>query len=161
MYHNIERIIYAIEIKTQLDFSKISFVCLIAWFAWARLIRLLGLPDCTEQDLSGWNGLPDLPEQDWSGWEGCPICLTRIDDPAQENQACNPLNSFKAPFLLLRLHSLPDYYKLNGRTSKYMKSGTAWFIKQLPIWNEAYVWLIRQVPDQNQASVWLIRQPPK
>ena len=52
------------------DFSQISFVCLIAWFAWAGLIRLGGLPDLPEHEWSDWNGLPDLPEQEWSGWEG-------------------------------------------------------------------------------------------
>ena len=34
-----------------LDFSQISYVCLIAWFAWPGLIRL--------------RGLPDLPDHDW------------------------------------------------------------------------------------------------
>ena len=29
----------------RVDFSQISFVCLITWFAWAGLIRLKGLPD--------------------------------------------------------------------------------------------------------------------
>ena len=55
-----------------LDFSQISFVCIITWFAWAGLIRLKGLPNLTEQDWSGWEGVPDLTEQDWSGWEGVP-----------------------------------------------------------------------------------------
>ena len=32
-------------------------------------------------------GLPDSPEQDRSEWEGCLICLNRIDDLAQANQA--------------------------------------------------------------------------
>ena len=85
-------------VHVQLDFSQISFVCLIAWFAWAGLIRLRGLldlpgqdwsgwegvPDLPEQDWSGWEGLPDLPEQDWSGWEGCLICMSRIFGPAQK-----------------------------------------------------------------------------
>ena len=57
------------------DFSKISFVCLIAWFAWGGFIRLGGLPDLLEQDWSGCKGLPDLPEKDWSGWDGVPDLL--------------------------------------------------------------------------------------
>ena len=48
-----------------IDFSQISFVFLIALFAWAGLIRR--------------GDLPDTPEQDWSGWEICLICLSRID----------------------------------------------------------------------------------
>ena len=44
------------------DFSQISFVCLIKWFSWAGLIGLEGLPVLPEHDWSGWNG---LPEQDW------------------------------------------------------------------------------------------------
>ena len=49
-----------------LDFSQISFVCLMAWFAWAALIRLGRFLDLPEQDWSGWNVLSDFPEQDWS-----------------------------------------------------------------------------------------------
>ena len=50
-----------------LDFSGISFVCLIAWFAWAGLVRLRGLPDIRHSLISGWEVVPDLPEQDfWS-----------------------------------------------------------------------------------------------
>ena len=77
-----------------LDFSQISFVCLIAWFAWAGLIRLRGLPDLPEQDWSGWEGVPDLPEQDWSGWEECLICMSRIFGPAQKIRRSGKLPNF-------------------------------------------------------------------
>ena len=33
----------------------------------------------------------------------------------------NPLNSFMAPFLLMRLYNLLDYYKFNCRKSEYLK----------------------------------------
>ena len=33
----------------------------------------------------------------------------------------SPLNSFRAPFLLMRLHNLLDYYKFNCRKSEYLK----------------------------------------
>ena len=33
----------------------------------------------------------------------------------------NPLNSFRAPFLLMRLHNLLDYYKFNCRKFGYLK----------------------------------------
>ena len=77
-----------------LDFAQIFVVRPIAWFAWAGLISLGGLPDLPEQDWSVWNGLPDLPEQDWSVWEGCLICLSRIHDPAQANQAIRQTTKF-------------------------------------------------------------------
>ena len=51
----------------KLDFSRISFVCLIAWFAWAGLIRLRVLPD-----MSG---------------KGCLIFLSMIFYPTQKNPA--------------------------------------------------------------------------
>ena len=33
----------------------------------------------------------------------------------------NPLNSFRAPFLLMRLHNFLDYYKFTFRKSEYLK----------------------------------------
>ena len=48
-----------------LDFSQISFICLIAWFALAGLIRLKGLPDIKHSLISGWEGVPDLTEQNF------------------------------------------------------------------------------------------------
>ena len=37
-------------------------VGLVAWFVWAVLLRVGGLPDFPEHDLSGLDCLPDLPE---------------------------------------------------------------------------------------------------
>ena len=37
---------------SRLDLSQISFVCLVAWFAWTGLIRLGCLPHLSGQDLS-------------------------------------------------------------------------------------------------------------
>ena len=60
------------------DLSWISFVCLIAWFAWAGLIRLRGLPYLSRIDQAGNGCLICLSRVGQAG-KGCLICPSRID----------------------------------------------------------------------------------
>ena len=113
--------------STVLDFSQISFVCLIAWFDWAGLIRLRdlpdlpehdwsgweGVPDLPEQDRSGWEGWPDLPEQDWSGWERYRICLSRIFYPDLANQAIRQTTKIGWKCMLVGWYYIPPCDPLN------------------------------------------------
>ena len=63
----------------------------------------------------------------------------------------DPLNSFRAPFLLKRPRKLFGYYQFN---LKIWKSGTAWLIR--PDWNQPAFWFIRQLPDWS--AVYLIEK---
>ena len=63
----------ALSIKkhsSSLELSQMLVVCLIAWFAWAGLIMLGGVPKFPKQDnrsRSGKSGTPSEPYQSCSG----------------------------------------------------------------------------------------------
>ena len=63
----------------------------------------------------------------------------------------DPLNSFRATFLLKGLLIYLIATSLTVGSLNISKSSTAWFIRQLPDWNQAAAWIIRWLPDWNQA----------
>ena len=118
-----------------LDFSRISFVCLIAWFAWAGLIRLRGLPDIRHSLISGWEVVPDLPEQDFRS-------CSKNQTIRQTSLICEKFKVrimvFKIHFYLINFFRDPFFYlnailiylnitSLTAGTMIISKSGTAWY----------------------------------